>query len=106
MKKIITTLALIGSLTAIAPAFAATDADVAEDQGAVAKDNGAIAKDNADIKKDQALKANAKANGNYGKQAVDSTAIGIDRTVKGEKTTEKAADKKILNHDATSDNGQ
>jgi len=99
MNKLVT-MTLLCTVAFTSPVFAQTanDQDIKSDVGAINKDNTALSKDNADIATDRAKKAADKANGNYGKQAVDSMAIGADKTVKQEKVTEKDADQKILQH--------
>ena len=93
-------LALLVALAVTAPVFADdTPAGVASDVGAVQKDNSAMSQSDADLARHRAMKAQDKANGSYGSQAIDSVNIAKDKTVKDEKESEKAADKKILNHD-------
>jgi hypothetical protein len=101
MKKLITITA-ITTLMAASSAFADTvpndQADVQADVGAIHKDNAALNKDRDSLAKDRAAKADDKANENYGHQAKDSVAIGVDQTAIGEKKVEKNVDQKILNH--------
>jgi hypothetical protein len=101
MKKLVT-FTLIGTMACVAPALADVNADsnkINADVAAIQKDNDALAKDLAALKKDRDAKAAAKANGQYGKQAADSVAIGADQTAIGEKKVEKNVDTKILTHD-------
>ncbi len=103
MKKLITTVALLSAFALAAPVFAQTDVkddaqNVESDANAVNKDNSALSKDQATLQKNRDAKAADKANGNYGKQAVDSVKIGADQTAIGEKKAEKSVDKKILTH--------
>jgi len=102
MKKILflSACALIGFSL---PAFADTDSDklqdIHEDAGAIQKDDAAIAhrKDNLDA--NRAAKANDKATGAWGSQAVDSAKIGVNRAAISEKKTEKNVDQHTLDHD-------
>jgi len=99
MKNLLITT-LIGATLVAGAAFAADQSDVAADKGAIAKDNTAIANQNGNIAANRAAKADAKANGNVGDQAVASTKIGVNKTVRAEKSdVEKPVDQKILNHD-------
>jgi len=89
-------------LATVNPAFAdsvqSDQQKVQADQGAISKDDQAMSKDNDALAKDRAAKADAKANGNYDKQAGASMAIGVDQAAIGEKKMEKSADQKILEH--------
>ncbi|MDP9127786.1 MAG: hypothetical protein M3N08_05970 [Pseudomonadota bacterium] len=100
MKKA-SILALLTAVVISIPACADSSRDVDADARAVHKDNHALAKDNVELAKDRAQKAQDKANGNWGGQAVDSMAIGVDHTLRGEKGAEKSLDKKILHNDTT-----
>ncbi len=101
MKK---TLALTAAvlISLAVPAFAQTGADVSSDVGAVQKDNTAMSKDQANLAANRAAKAQDKANGNWGSQAVDSVKIGANKTAISEKSTEKNYDTKTLNGDVNS----
>jgi hypothetical protein len=95
MKKI-ATLALISVISLSTPAFAQSqnDQDIKSDVGAINKDNAALQKDQNALAANRAAKAADKANGSYGKQAVDSVKIGADQTAIAEKNAETGADKK------------
>jgi len=112
MKKLIT-LTLITAFAVATPALAigfgslalAADSseqtdqqDVQSDRGAIRKDNQALGNDENNLQNNRDAKAADKANGNYCKQAVDSTKIGANHAAIGEKKMEKHADKKILHH--------
>jgi hypothetical protein len=103
MRKL-TTIALISAITFAGPVLAQTAAqdqdrqDIQSDKNAIHKDNRALGKDQSELNNDRAVKATDKANGNYGKQAEDSAAIGADKTKIQEKQAEKSGDKKILKH--------
>ena len=106
MKKFIA-LALLSAVVSTAPAFADdTPNGVASDVGAVQKDNQAIGQTNTSLAKDRAAKAQDKASGNWGGQAVDSVKIGADKLGRGEKQTEKDTDTKTLNSDVNSATGK
>ncbi len=99
----LTIIALLAAFAIVTPALADdTPSGVAADVGAVQKDNAALAKDNADIARHRAAKAQDKANGNIGSQAIDSVNIGADKAKRGEKTEEKSYDQKTLNSDVNS----
>jgi hypothetical protein len=76
-----------------------TASGVASDVNAVQKDNAAIGRTNSGLAKDRAAKANDKATGNMGGQAVDSVKVGVDKATRSEKNTEKSVDTKTLNSD-------
>ena len=87
----------------LTPAFAdGTPAGVAVDVSTVQKDNQSLEKTDQDLAKDRAAKAQDKANGNLGKQAVDSVRIGADKVGRSAKQTEKTHDEKVLNSDVDS----
>ena len=87
----------------VAPALADdTPNGVASDVGAVQKDNQSLNKTNSDLAKDRAAKAQDKANGKLGSQAVDSLKVGADKVSRSEKKTEKSHDEKVLNSDVDS----
>ena len=75
------------------------------DQDAIRKDNAALKKDQAALRKHRAKKAAAKANGDAGRQAIDSTKIGIDQGAIAEKRTEKNVDTHTLQDDKDNSNG-
>lgn len=89
-------------MAANAPAFGATTAEdhqkIQADLDAIDKDNAALRKDYDALEKDRGEKADAKANGDYGKQAGNSLEIGADKTAIQEKKAEKKVDEKILEH--------
>jgi len=99
MKKIIT-LTLTGVLAIANPAFAQSqnDENIKSDVNAIDKDNAALQKDHDTLARNRAAKAADKANGDYGKQAVDSVKIGANKATIDEKQAEKSADTKILKH--------
>jgi len=107
MNKLLSTSTLLVaavSLLLATPVAAQTTVDkdaqsIREDEGAINKDNAAIQNDKDKLARERADKAADKANGEYGKQAVDSVKIGGTKTAKKEKKMERDADNKILNHD-------
>ena len=109
MKKL-ATIALIAAVAASTPVFAQSqnDQDIKADVGAINKDNAAMQQDQANLAANRAAKAADKANGSYGKQAVDSVKIGTNQTAIAEKSAETGVDKKVLQHHkkaAQTDNG-
>ncbi|MBV8938636.1 MAG: hypothetical protein JO089_02195 [Alphaproteobacteria bacterium] len=95
--------ALAGMAALSAPALAQTasqdNADMQADVNAIHKDNAALNKQENGLAQDRTAKAMDKATGNYGAQAMDSIAIGVDQTAIAEKKTEKGVDRKILQQD-------
>jgi len=101
MKKLIT-ITLIGAVAVVSPAIANNVQDnsqaIQADIDAIHKDNDALRKDMDKLDQDRGAKASAKANGEYGKQAGKSLAIGADQVAIDEKKAEKKADQDVLKH--------
>ena len=91
-------LACLLALTAILPACS-SNGGVSKDQTAIDKDNAVLDKDTVALERDRVMKAQNKAAGNWGSQAVNSIGIGYDRLLIGEKNTEKSIDETIENQD-------
>jgi hypothetical protein len=100
--KTISTLIFISVFAVTTPAIADSiqenSQDIQADINAIHKDNEALRRDLDKLEKDRSVKASAKANNEYGKQAEKSLAIGADKTAIEEKKAEKKADQKILEH--------
>ncbi len=102
MTKLVA-LTLLSAVILVAPAYADdTPAGVASDVGSVQKDNQNLRDTNSALARDRAAKAQDKANGNWGGQAVDSVKIGYDKVVRGTQQTGKSSDTQTLNNDVNS----